>query len=136
MAEEKGGGANARVVVVDDDTLMREVLKALLREEGFRVAGEARDGVEALGLIQRVAPDVVCLDVNMPGMTGIDVLKAVRARHPQIRVVMITGDSSMSTVREAVGYGAVGFIVKPFKAGRVGAALRAALKAPMDTPFG
>lgn len=136
MAEEKGGGANARVVVVDDDTLMREVLKALLREEGFQVAGEARDGGEALGLIQRVAPDVVCLDVNMPGMTGIDVLKAVRARHPQIRVVMITGDSSMSTVREAVGYGAVGFIVKPFKAGRVGVALRAALKAPMDTPFG
>ncbi len=133
---EAGTGSSARVVVVDDDTLMREVLKALLREEGFQVAGEARDGGDALSLIQRVLPDVVCLDVNMPGMTGIDVLKAVRGRHPQIRVVMITGDSSMSTVREAVGYGAVGFIVKPFKAGRVGAALRAALKTPVDTPFG
>ena len=125
-----------RVVVVDDDTLMREVLKAVLRDEGYAVVGEARDGAEALGLIQRLAPDVVCLDVNMPGMSGIEVLKAVRGRHPEIRVVMITGDSSMSTVREAVGFGAVGFIVKPFKAGRVGTALRAAMKTPMDTPFG
>lgn len=125
-----------RVVVVDDDTLMREVLKAVLRDEGYAVAGEARDGAEALGLIQRAAPDVVCLDVNMPGMSGIEVLKAVRSRHPEIRVVMITGDSSMSTVREAVGFGAVGFIVKPFKAGRVGSALRAAMKTPMESPFG
>lgn len=128
--------SNARVVVVDDDTLMREVLKALLRDEGFQIAGEARDGASAVQLVQRVVPDIVCLDVNMPGMTGIEVLKAVRGRHPELRVVMITGDSSMSTVREAVGYGAVGFIVKPFKAGRVGAALRAALKAPVDSPFG
>lgn len=125
-----------RVVVVDDDTLMREVLKAVLRDEGYAVAGEARDGAEALGLIQRATPDLLCLDVNMPGMSGIEVLKVVRSRHPDIRVVMITGDSSMSTVREAVGFGAVGFIVKPFKAGRVGSALRAAMKTPMDTPFG
>lgn len=114
---------------------MREVLKALLREAGYVVAGEARDGVSALGLIQRTLPDLVCLDVNMPGMTGIDVLKTVRAQHPDIRVVMITGDSSMNTVREAVGYGAVGFIVKPFKAARVVSALRAAMKTPMDSPF-
>jgi len=126
----------SRVVVVDDDTLMREVLKALLREAGYAVAGEARDGAAALGLIQRTRPDLVCLDVNMPGMTGIEVLKTVRAQHPDIRVVMITGDSSMNTVREAVGYGAVGFIVKPFKAARVVAAVRAAMKTPMDSPFG
>ncbi|MBM4180792.1 MAG: response regulator [Betaproteobacteria bacterium] len=121
-----------RVLVVDDDTLMRELLKALLRDEGFTVAGEAKDGLSALALVERVRPDLVCLDVNMPGMSGIDVLKAIKARCESCRIVMISGDASMATVREAVGYGAVGFIVKPFKAGRVGASLRAAMKAPAD----
>lgn len=79
---------------------------------------------------------MVCLDVNMPGMSGIDALKAIRDRFPDVRVVMITGDASMTTVREAVGFGAVGFIIKPFKAARVGASLRAAMKAPTDSPFG
>lgn len=121
-----------RVLVVDDDTLMREVLKALLREEGFVVAGEAKDGVSALAQLERTQPDLVCLDVNMPGLSGLEVLKAIKSRKRDIRVVMITGDSSMGTVRDAVGFGAVGFIVKPFKAGRVGAALRAAMKASAD----
>ncbi len=126
----------ARVLVVDDDTLMREVLKALLRDEGFEVAGEARDGQSALTLLERTRPDLVCLDVNMPGMSGIEVLKNIRSTYPDIRVVMITGDSSMGTVREAVGFGAMGYIIKPFKAGRVSSSLYAAMKAPLDSPFG
>jgi len=126
----------ARVLVVDDDTLMREVLKALLRDEGFEVAGEARDGQSALSMLQRSQPDLVCLDVNMPGMSGLDVLKHIRSNYPDIRVVMITGDSTMGTVREAVGYGAMGYIIKPFKAGRVHSSLIAAMKTPVDSPFG
>lgn len=117
---------------MDDDTLMREVLKALLRDEGFQVAGEAKDGQSALAQLERIQPDLICLDVNMPGMSGLEVLKAIKEKCRDCRVVMISGDSSMGTVREAVGFGAVGFIVKPFKAGRVGAALRAAMKAPAD----
>ncbi|MEW5786374.1 MAG: response regulator [Pseudomonadota bacterium] len=132
MEPKESKEPKARVLVVDDDTLMREVLKALLRDEGFLVAGEAKDGASALSQVERTRPDLVCLDVNMPGMSGLDVLKAIKQRCPDCRVVMVTGDSSMGTVREAVGFGAVGFIVKPFKAGRVGAALRAALKAPAD----
>lgn len=123
---------STRVLVVDDDTLMREVLKALLRDEGFTVAGEAKDGLSALAQVERTQPDLICLDVNMPGMSGLEVLKAIKAKFMDCRVVMISGDSSMTTVREAVGYGAVGFIVKPFKAARVGAALRAAMRAPAD----
>jgi len=125
----------ARVMVVDDDTLMREVLKALLRDEKFEVVGEARDGQSALALLERSRPDIVCLDVNMPGMSGIDVLKSIRSSYPEIRVVMITGDSTMGTVREAVGFGAMGYIIKPFKAGRVSASLRAAMKTSLDSPF-
>ena len=125
---------STRVLVVDDDVLMREMLKALLRAEGFVVAGEARDGQSALMQVDRTSPDLVCLDVNMHDMSGLEVLKAIRSRAANARVVMITGDASMNTVREAVGYGAVGYIVKPFKAGRVGAAVRAAMKAG-TSPF-
>jgi two-component system chemotaxis response regulator CheY len=123
------------VLVVDDDNLMREVLKAILRDEGFNVVGEARDGQSALSQVGKLNPDVVCLDVNMPGMSGLEVLKAITQAAPDTKVVMITGDASMTTVRDAVGYGAAGYIIKPLKAARVGAAVRAALKGPGDSPF-
>lgn len=123
------------VLVVDDDTLMREILKAILREEGFSVVGEAKDGQQALGMVGNLNPDVVCLDVNMPGMSGLEVLKAIQSAAPDTKVVMITGDASMTTVREAVGHGAAGYIIKPFNQARVGIAVRAALKGPDDSPF-
>lgn len=127
MADDK----SQRVLVVDDDTLMREVLKAILRSEGFSVAGEAKDGTSCVAQVERLQPHAVCLDVNMPGMSGLETLKILRDRFPDVRVVMITGDASMSTVREAVSFGAVGYIIKPFNASRVGSALRAALR-PAD----
>lgn len=126
---------SSKILVVDDDNLMRELLKAILKEEGFKVVGEARDGSSALQQVQRLNPDVVCLDVNMPGMSGLEVLKAIQNAAPTTKVVMITGDASMSTVREAVGHGAAGYIIKPFNQVRVGAAVRAALKGPGDSPF-
>ena len=124
-----------RVLVVDDDTLMREILKAILRSEGFDVVGEAMDGQAALTQVGKLSPDVVCLDVNMPGMSGLEVLKSIQSAAPDTKVVMITGDSSMTTVREAVGFGASGYIIKPFNAARVADTLRAALKGPGDSPF-
>ncbi len=127
------------VLVVDDDTLMREVLKAVLRDEGFKIAGEAKDGQSAISMLERLEkhlPDVVCLDLNMLGISGLETLKAIRSKFPGITVVMISGDSSMDTVREAVGYGASGFVIKPFKSGQVGSSLRAALKDSGNTSFG
>lgn len=125
MASDK---KSLRVLVVDDDTLMREILKAILRDEGFGLFGEAKDGVSALAQLERGKPDLVCLDVNMPGMSGLDVLKAMQARVPGMPVLMVTGDASMNTVREAVSLGAVGYLIKPFNAKRVVDSLNAALK--------
>ncbi|MBK6742051.1 MAG: response regulator [Hydrogenophilales bacterium] len=123
-----------RVLVVDDDNIMRELLKAILREEGYRVAGEAKDGESALTACDDLSPEVVCLDVNMPGMSGIETLRILRGKHPQVRIIMITGDASLNTVREAVSLGAAGFIIKPFSQGRVADALRAALKPSAPYP--
>lgn len=131
----EAGTDTPTVLVVDDDTLMRELLKAILRDEGFNVVGEAKDGQGALSQLGRLSPDVVCLDVNMPGMSGLEVLKAIQTAAPATKVVMVTGDATMGTVREAVSYGAAGYVIKPFKAGRVGPAIRAALKGPGDSPF-
>jgi len=124
-----------RVLVVDDDNLMRAVLKAILRDEGFTVAGEARDGLSGIAQVESLQPEAVCLDVNMPGMSGLETLKHLRKKYPDVRVVMITGDASTSTVREAVSFGAVGYIIKPFNAARVGATLKAALRPADDSPF-
>jgi two-component system chemotaxis response regulator CheY len=115
--------------------LIREVLKAILRSEGFKVVGEARDGEAGILQTDHLRPDVVCLDINMPGMSGLDALKVLREKFPDVRVVMITGDASTSTVRDAVTYGAAGYIIKPFNAKRVGAALRAAVRPQGDSPF-
>jgi len=124
-----------RVLVVDDDMLIREVLKAILRSEGFKVVGEARDGEAGIAQTDSLRPDIVCLDISMPGMSGLDALKVLREKFPQVRVVMITGDATTGTVREAVSSGAAGYIIKPFNAKRVAAVLHAALKPPGDSPF-
>ena len=124
-----------RVLVVDDDMLIREVLKAILRSEGFKVVGEAKDGEGGIAQTGLLRPDAVCLDVSMPGMSGLDALKVLREKFPEVHVVMITGDASTATVRDAVTFGAAGYIIKPFNAKRVSAALRAAFKPPSDSPF-
>lgn len=124
-----------RILVVDDDTLMREVLKAILRAEGFAVAGEAKEGRGAIVQTARLLPDAVCLDVNMPELSGLETLKILRDKFPDIPVVMVTGDASMTTVREAVSFGAAGYIIKPFNAGRVGDTLRAVFRPAADSLF-
>ena len=77
---------------------------------------------------------VVCLDVNMPGPSGLEVLKSIQRASPETVVVMITGDATMATVRDAVGYGAAGYIIKPFRAGHIGRAIRAAMKGAGESP--
>jgi two-component system chemotaxis response regulator CheY len=133
--EEMDKNKPQRVLVVDDDMLIREVLKAILRSEGFKVVGEARDGEAGIAQTDALRPDVVCLDINMPGMSGLDALKVLREKFPQVRVVMITGEASTGTVRDAVSSGASGYIIKPFNAKRVSAVLRTAFKLPGDSPF-
>jgi two-component system chemotaxis response regulator CheY len=115
---------------------MREILKAILRDEGYSLFGEAKDGQAALAQLDRGRPDLICLDVNMPGLSGLDVLREINQRVPGTPVLMVTGDASMNTVREAVSLGAVGYLIKPFNGKRVADSLRAALKASSANTFG
>ncbi len=111
--------ARPRVLIVDDNELMRTLLRSILRSGDYQVIGEARNGVGALELTQRLQPDVICMDLIMPQMGGLEALQAIKAMHPGIAVVMLTGKPSVDNVRESIEAGASAFIIKPFKAGKV-----------------
>ena len=109
----------AKVLIVDDNDLMRTLLRGILRNENCQVIGDARNGIIALEFIERNKPDIVFLDVMMPEMDGLEALLAIRKQHPEISVIMITGNPSVDNVKESIEGGAQGFIVKPFNSAKV-----------------
>jgi two-component system chemotaxis response regulator CheB len=107
--------AATRVVIADDSALMRSVLSAALREAGIDVIGQARDGDEALALCERLAPDVLSLDLAMPGRDGVSVLRELRSREASIPVVVVSAFSAAAGARavDALAEGAFDLVAKP-----------------------
>lgn len=103
-----------RVLIVDDHAIVREGLRSLLSEEpDLQVVGEAANGEQALALVERVEPDVVLLDLRMPGaLDGLGTLAQMRARRPRTQVVVLTTFVGEREVREAVAQGAIGYLLK------------------------
>lgn len=102
-----------RILVVDDHALFRHGLVGLLSEmPEFEVAGEAGDGQEALEVVARARPDIVLLDINMPGLDGIDTLKALQQIHPAGRVLMLTVSQEEEDLVAAIMAGASGYLLK------------------------
>jgi YesN/AraC family two-component response regulator len=102
------------VVIVDDEHMMRQVLRVIVSELGFKVAGEASSGDAVMPIVNERNPDLVLLDINLPGADGLELLRRIRAEHPYVKVVMISGDTTQAKVKQAVEQGAVDFIAKPF----------------------
>ncbi|MCW8878799.1 MAG: chemotaxis response regulator CheY [Kangiellaceae bacterium] len=109
---------NMKILVVDDFSTMRRIVKNLLRDLGFTNTHEADDGSTALPMLQTGNFDFLITDWNMPGMQGIDLLKAVRAdeKLKSIPVLMVTAESKREQIIEAAQAGVNGYIVKPFTA--------------------
>ena len=107
-----------KILVVDDFSTMRRIVKNLLRDLGFTNTHEADDGNTALPMLQSGNFDFLVTDWNMPGMQGIDLLKAVRAddRLKTLPVLMVTAESKLEQIIEAAQAGVNGYIVKPFTA--------------------
>lgn len=114
-----GSPKNTSVLVVDDDSLMREMLKAILRSEKYQVVGEASNGEDAIALCAKLKPKLVLLDIQMPKMDGLQALEAIRQAQPAVKVIMVSAEATMDKVTEAIKKGAAGFVVKPFNAARV-----------------
>jgi two-component system chemotaxis response regulator CheY len=112
-------GKRTSIMIVDDNDMMRSILRAMLRGEEYEIIGEARNGQIAVDMAERLKPDIVCLDVMMPEMDGLAALAAIKAARPETEIVMITSNTDPDTVQEAIMGGASGFIVKPFNAARV-----------------
>jgi len=115
------------ILVVDDDPYIQEALGDRLESLGYRVA-RASDGNQALELIDHQDPQMVFLDIEMPGMKGLDVLREIRAREKDFPVVMITAYGSVDLAVEAMKEGAYDFIPKPFKANHVALVVEKAME--------
>jgi DNA-binding NarL/FixJ family response regulator len=114
-----------RVMVVDDEPLVREGLKVIIAAEpGLAVVGEAGDGAEAVSLARRLRPDVVCLDVRMPGIDGIRTTELLVAMEPAPKVLVVTTFSADDYVYGALEAGASGFLLKRASADELVAAIR------------
>lgn len=107
-----------KILVVDDFSTMRRIIKNLLRDLGLQNVSEADDGTTALPMLQNGEYDFVVTDWNMPGMQGIDLLRAIRAddRLKHIPVLMVTAEAKRDQIIEAAQAGVNGYIVKPFTA--------------------
>lgn len=108
-----------KILIVDDNDLIRTLLRGILRAENCEIIGEARNGAAALEFIEKTKPDIVFLDVLMPEMDGLETLQNIKQFYPEIIVVMITGSPSKDNVQESIQGGASGFIIKPFNSAKV-----------------
>ena len=99
-------------LIVDDESHVRAFMRLLLREVGIEECWEAADGASAVQLTQLHKPQLVILDINLPGLNGLQVLAQMKQFDPDLPVVMVTSQSSLSTVNEAVRLGASGYLLK------------------------
>jgi DNA-binding NarL/FixJ family response regulator len=109
---ERQSGDHLRVLIVDDHDLFRSGLRNLLEEEGVHVVGEAAAGQEALEIVRELAPDVVVMDLNMPGMGGVEATRHISSIAPLTRVVMLTISDQDNDVIDAILAGACGYLLK------------------------
>jgi len=117
-----------RILIVDDAAFMRMMIRDILLKNGFEVVGEAANGEDAVAKFQELRPDLVTLDITMPGMDGVTVLKKIREQDPNARVVMCSAMGQQAMVVEAIQNGARDFINKPFQPQKVIETLHRALQ--------
>jgi two-component system, NarL family, response regulator NreC len=113
------------IVLADDHHVVRQGLRALLEAEaGFSIAGEAADGLEAADLVERLKPDVLVVDLMMPGLNGLEVTRQVSKRSPQTRVILLSMHANEGYVLEALRHGANAYVLKDCTATELTRAVR------------
>ena len=115
-----------RILIAEDEALIRMDLREMLEEEGHEVVGEARDGAQAVDLARSTRPDIIFMDVKMPNVDGIEAARTISAESIA-PVVMVTAYSQASLVDEAARAGAMGYVVKPFTRAEIVPAMQIAV---------
>jgi DNA-binding NarL/FixJ family response regulator len=107
---------NVKIVIADDDSTTRFVLRLLLQEQLYTVVGEAADGEKVVELCALHKPHIAFIDIHMPNMNGHQASQLIRKQFPNTSIIMISALSTMDNVKQALQSGASGFVVKPFSA--------------------
>ncbi len=124
----KTAPARIRVMIVDDHPLVRSAVRQALGVPGLEVVGEAASAEEALDLAPQLRPDVLLLDIELPGMDGVSLVRELAPRLPDTRIVMLTASREDRHVLEAMRFGAVGYLTKDLSVEGLARAVRAAWK--------
>lgn len=124
-----------RVALIDDHPLVRAGLIALLREvDDVTVVGDAADGSDALDLVRASAPDLLLMDLSMPGLDGVDATRLLRQEHPALPIVILTSSRDSERLRDALAAGASGYLLKDAEPAEIAAGIRSAARgeSPID----
>jgi len=114
-----------KVIICEDQALVRDGLELILKlEKDIQVVGLAQDGAEALELVARTSPDLVLMDLQMPGMNGVEATRHIRARYPETKVLVLTTFDHDAWVNDAIRAGAVGYLLKDSRRAQVLEAIR------------
>ncbi len=119
--------AKKRIVLVDDAPVIRLMLRSVLENDDYDIVGEGGSGEEAVALFKELRPDLMTLDIVMPGKDGIQALQEILLMDPNAKVVMLTAIDQREYLMKAIRLGAMDYIVKPFEDDRVTAAVANAL---------
>jgi len=103
-----------KIIIIDDNADQRFVLKGLLTDIGCDVIGEGKSGLDALELMQKFFPDIILMDVKMPGMDGIEAVTAINQLRPT-PIILLTGKKDEETIRRAIEAGVMAYLVKPIR---------------------
>ncbi|ADQ05150.1 response regulator receiver protein [Caldicellulosiruptor owensensis OL] len=113
-----------KIMIVDDAVFIRKVLKGILTELGYKVVAEASTGKEAIEQSAKVKPDIITLDITLPDMSGIDVLREIKKVNPTVQIIMVSALSGQEAVMQALREGAVNYITKPFSKEKIESVLK------------
>ncbi len=114
----------AKVLIVDDSLLLRNIIKNQLSSQGYEIVGEAKDGQEAVDMFEEKTPDLVTMDITMDGMNGLDAAKEILSKHPNSKIIMVSALGEDEIMSKAVRLGVKDFIVKPFVPDRLISAVK------------
>lgn len=117
---------DVKILIVDDLSFMRDVIRDILLEAGFTVAGEAENGWDGYKKYLQTGPDVVLMDITMPVMDGLRSLKKIRKKDPRAVIIMCSALGQQEYIIKAIHWGARDFVVKPFKPERIVSAVKKA----------
>ncbi|PKL59298.1 MAG: two-component system response regulator [Methanomicrobiales archaeon HGW-Methanomicrobiales-4] len=115
------------LLLVDDAAYMRRLVGIMAKKGGHEVVGEAETGIQAVERYPQLKPDLVILDILMPDMNGLEVLKRIKAMNADARILMCTASEQSSHVQDALDNGAAGYVVKPFTQEELNGKITAAL---------